>query len=111
MDRTDQDEQSMDIVARFGQWVKQLHQQVAELRDEPALRTIEQQVRSEGQALLGQLLQTLLQQAVARQEPATRACPHCGIRRRHKGLFSLRVQRHIFEHPLTQPDGRHVRGG
>ncbi|MEX0886375.1 MAG: hypothetical protein WD009_08050 [Phycisphaeraceae bacterium] len=86
MDRMQQQNgQSMDIVCSFEQWVKQLQQQVAELRDEQALQAVEQQVRSEGQAFLGQLLQGLVQQALAWHEPATRACPRCDIRRRHKG--------------------------
>ena len=91
MDQTQQDREAMTIVARFEQWVKQLQQQVADLRDEPALRAIEQQVRSEGQALLGRLFETLLQQALACHEPATRACPHCRIRRRHKGRRPRRL--------------------
>ena len=42
MDRMQQDGQWMDIVASFEKWVKQLHQQVAELRDEQTLQAMEQ---------------------------------------------------------------------
>lgn len=91
MDRMHRDLASANIVASFEQWVKQLQQQVAHLQDEPTLQAIEQQVRREGQALLGRLLETLLQQALVWHEPATRACPHCRIRRRHKGRRSRRL--------------------
>lgn len=91
MDQMHRDLELTDIVASFEQWVKQLQQQVAQLQDEPALKAIEQQVRREGQALLGRLLQGLLRQALLEHEPATRACPRCRMPRRHKGRRPRRL--------------------
>ena len=74
------------ILDQFTQWVKRLNQQTRHMHNEHDLQQLEEQLRDEGQAMLGRLLQAMLQQAVdAQQEPA-RTCPACDQRRRHQGV-------------------------
>ena len=88
------------IMTRVSTWIKSLGEESETVRTPDGAVQLEQRVRREGQALLGSLLETLMQNAVDHQA-VDRACPSCGQRRRHKGrrprgLFSsvgaLRVE-------------------
>lgn len=74
------------IIGEFAQWVKTLSRQAQDLRDEHDLQQLEEQVRDEGRALLGRLLQSMVQEAVDAQQESARACSGCGQRRRHQGV-------------------------
>lgn len=88
--RTPQEHDTRDsleqIIDRFGQWVKQLADQVNQTRDEADLQSIEEQIRDQGQAILGQLFQSIAQDAIDRHQESARTCPDCGSRRRHQGV-------------------------
>jgi hypothetical protein len=99
MDVRDQEAMAV-IMTRVSTWIKSLGEESETVRTPDGAVQLEQRVRSEGQALLGSLLETLMQNAVDHQA-VDRACPSCGQRRRHKGrrprgLFSsvgaLRVE-------------------
>ena len=72
------------MVDQFEGWVKSLVEDAATIRDAAGVDALERRIRAEGQSLLGQTFQGLLQ-AVIDNLPAARVCPRCGGRRRHKG--------------------------
>lgn len=90
-----------DIVAAFGDWVKGLAEAFIQPRDELDVQRLEAQLRDGGQALLGRLLQRLLQDAVDRGQEEARTCPHCGGRRRHQGQRRRRLRCSFAEVEVT----------
>jgi len=72
------------IVAKVTAWVKSLAGDSQSIRSIAEADALERRVREEGMAMLGDMLEVLLQNAVDNQPPA-RTCPTCGHRRRHKG--------------------------
>lgn len=83
MDRSSQEATAV-IMTRISTWIKSLVAESATMSTPEATVQLEQRVRREGQALLGSVLETLIQNALDHQA-AARRCPHCGRRRRHKG--------------------------
>jgi len=74
------------IVAEFAGWVKSVAEEFRQIHDETDVQKLEEQVRSGGRVIQSRLVQHVLQEAVDRQQEATRICPYCGKRRRHQGL-------------------------
>jgi rubredoxin len=72
------------MVGQFRSWVKGLAEDAARIQDGSGLNALERRMREQGQALLAQTFQGLLQVAMDAL-PASRTCPRCGGRRRHKG--------------------------
>jgi hypothetical protein len=79
------DELTKGIMADVQAWVKVLLEDAEKIGDRTGAEALESRVRTEGQRLLGNLWQRLLQHVLDRQEEA-RVCPRCGRRRRHKGI-------------------------
>ena len=73
------------ILARMSTWVKSLLEQSVAVRTSQAMAQLEQRVRSEGQQMLGSVLEALVQNALDHQGEE-RICPTCGGQRRHKGV-------------------------
>jgi len=73
------------IVARFQVMVKSLFAEAGRIADASAFESIESRVRSQGQAMLGELLGQLAQRSIDAHHDAHRPCPHCRVSRRHKG--------------------------
>lgn len=74
------------IVAEFAAWVKELSREFAAVDSPQQAADLEQRIRSGGQALLRKLLQVHLQAGIDRHQQRHRPCPHCGGRRRHRGV-------------------------
>jgi hypothetical protein len=72
------------MIDEFRGWVKSLAEDAGRVRDVSGVDALERRIRQEGQSLLGQTFQGLLQ-VVVDNLPAARACPRCGANRRHKG--------------------------
>lgn len=72
------------MVGQFRSWIKALAEDAAKIQDGSGLDALERRIREQGQALLAQTFQGLLQVAMDGL-PASRSCPRCGGRRRHKG--------------------------
>ena len=79
------DELTNGIMADFRAWVKDLLEEAEKIGNRAGAEALESRVRTEGQRLLGNLWERLLQQTLDRQKEA-RVCPRCGGRRRHKGV-------------------------
>ena len=79
------DELTKGIMADVQAWVKGLLEEAERTGDRTGVDALESRVRTEGQRLLGNLWERLLQHILDRQEEA-RVCPRCGRRRRHKGI-------------------------
>lgn len=75
-----------EMVGEFGQWVKILAEESEGLVGREQAEPLERRIRSEGQGLLGRLLEGLLQSALDGQGEQGRRCPACGRRCRHKGV-------------------------
>lgn len=73
------------IMTHMATWIKSLLEQSVTLSTPQAVAQLEQRVRSEGQQMLGSVLEALVQNALDHQ-PVDRLCPACGQRRRHKGV-------------------------
>jgi hypothetical protein len=81
------------IVGGFAQMVKGLARDLGQVADERDVHRLEDRIRAEGQAILGSLMQTLLQQAIDERQEQARACPACAHRRRrHQGVRSRRLR-------------------
>jgi hypothetical protein len=74
------------MVSEFRQWVKSLMEESKGVVGPSQAGALERRVRGEGQAVLGRLLQRVLQLALDRQRQQARRCPACGRRCRHKGV-------------------------
>lgn len=74
-----------EMVARFERLVKSLAQQSCDVADAAGFHQLEEQVRSESQSLINDLLGHLAQQSIDAHQVAHRPCPRCRISRRHKG--------------------------
>lgn len=72
------------MIGRFTSWVKGLAEDAAKIQDGGGLDALERRVREQGQGLLAQMFEGLLQSALD-DSPALRVCPQCGRPRRHKG--------------------------
>jgi len=72
------------MVDQFRSWVKSLAEDATEIQGGSGVDALERRIRREGQALLAQTFEGVLQTAVDAL-PAGRSCPRCGGRRRHKG--------------------------
>jgi hypothetical protein len=81
------DELTKEIMSSFQAWVKGLLGEAEKVGNRAGAEALETRVRTEGLRLLGRVWERLLQHVVDRQEEA-RVCPHCGRRRRHKGVRS-----------------------
>lgn len=75
------------MIGQFKSWVKSLAGDAAKIRDGSGLDALERRIRQQGQTLLAQTFQGLLQVAMDGL-PAARTCPQCQARRRHKGRRS-----------------------
>jgi hypothetical protein len=73
------------MLVEFKGWVKRLAEDAAAIRDGAGVEALERRIRQEGQSLLGQTFQGLVQ-AIVDDLPAARSCPRCGAPRRHKGV-------------------------
>lgn len=74
------------IVAEFAAWVKRISQEFAAVGTPQRAAELEAQIRSGGQAILRKLLQVHLQAGIERNQQQCRPCPHCGGKRRHRGV-------------------------
>ena len=79
------DEMTKEIMSSVQAWVKDLLGEAEKVGTRAGAEALETRVRTEGLRLLGRLWEGLLQHVVDRQQEA-RVCPHCGQRRRHKGV-------------------------
>lgn len=73
------------MMTQVGGWIKSLAEQSEQVDGPDAAVSLERRLRSEGQRVLGGMLEALMQNALDHQ-PEARTCPTCGQRRRHKGI-------------------------
>jgi hypothetical protein len=74
-----------DIVNEFKSFVKSCVSEAKTICSRADARRLETRVRDGGQKIVCRLFECLIQQATDQQTQASRQCPHCGERRRHKG--------------------------
>jgi len=74
-----------DIVNEFKSFVKSCVSEAKTICSRADARKLETTVRDGGQKIVCKLFECLIQQATDHQTQATRQCPRCGERRRHKG--------------------------
>lgn len=74
-----------DIIKEFKSFVKSCVSEAQTICGRVDVRKLEATVRDGGQKIVCKLFECLIQQATDRQTQASRQCPHCGARRRHKG--------------------------
>lgn len=81
------------IVARFAQVVKGLAHDVGPMTGEQDVLRLEDRIRAEGRAILGSVMQVLVQQSLDERQEQARVCPSCAhARRRHQGVRSRRLR-------------------
>jgi hypothetical protein len=74
-----------EIIAQMSRQVERWAEQAEAVMNVEAAEALEQRVQADGQRLLGESFERLLQRTVDAQSESARSCPHCGQRRRHKG--------------------------
>lgn len=85
------------IIDSFAAWVNTLAERARPMHDDADLQRLEEQVRDEGQAMLGRVFEAITQAAVDARQEASRTCPDCGSRRRHQGVRRRRLRSSLGE--------------
>jgi rubredoxin len=73
-----------EIMSEVEGWVKTWLESSTEVDSPEAFRIFEHKFRQDSFHLIGSIFQAVIQNAIDHQ-PVDRTCPHCGVRRRHKG--------------------------